>query len=368
MKSILLPFGNASAFASPSSHIAPPQHSKNDIPFWFMRQAGRYLPEYRKVRAKFPAFLDMCLDHNASTEVALQPLTRFDVSAAILFSDIMMLPHALGIKVHFVENRGPVLEKLLHDYNETKILNGSLNTKTLSQITQNIQTLKKSLPSHKGLIGFSGSPWTLLCYMLEGESSKNFANTIKFIYENELLALKIIHKLADFIATYLITQIEAGADIVQLFDSWAGILPDEHFTKFIIQPTQYIASTIKTAHPNIPIIGFAKAIGEKNKLYADLCNLNGVSLDQNIADNATAQDIIQRNTVIQGGINNILLTCDKSKVADKITAIVQKYKNFAATHNFKVIFNASHGLLPNTNIDTIKHLIESIKYHTSSIQ
>jgi len=218
------------------------------IPIWFMRQAGRYLAEYRQIRQHFASFTEMCLNRDAATTVALQPLEIFDLNAAIVFSDIMMLPHALGIEVDFVENKGPVLNRLFVDYDLNSLVQRDWHDNTLNSLNDSVKslcTVMRALhPSH-AIIGFSASPWTLFCYLTEGQGSRDFAAARRAVYENKQQSCTAIEYITQKIIEYLEQQIASGVEVIQLFDSWAGVLPYSLHNEWIIKPTATIVSSLK---------------------------------------------------------------------------------------------------------------------------
>ena len=238
-------------------------------PTWIMRQAGRYLPEYREIRSNAKNFLELCYTPKLASEVTLQPISRFDFDAAIIFSDILVIPDALGVKVEFVKNEGPKLKKISTD-SDLKNLRTQNIKSHLKPVFEAIAQVKSKLDSSKALIGFSGSPWTLACYMIEGGGSKNFELTRKTAIHDEKFFGRLIEILTESVITYLSHQIIAGADVVKLFDSWAGVLPPSQLRKWVIEPTKKIVSEIKKLHPEIPVICFPRGIGMTYKEFAKI--------------------------------------------------------------------------------------------------
>lgn len=322
-------------------------------PIWIMRQAGRYLPEYREIRSQIGSFLDLCYNPKMAAEVTLQPLRRFDLDAAIIFSDILVIPHALGVKVDFVKNEGPVLGKI-SALNELKI---SDIEKKLQPVFEALALTKSKLGKDKALIGFSGSPWTLACYMIEGGSSKNFEETRKTALQNEEYFSQLIDILIEAISIYLIAQIRAGADVVKLFDSWAGILPENDFQKWVINPTKKIIANVKKIHPNVPIICFPRGCGMLYENFAREVKSDALALDQNVKK-SWASDVLQNQMglVIQGNLDNHLLAFgSKFEIEKEVKKILEIFgkKPF--------IFNLGHGILPQTPIENMEFLVKLVR-------
>ena len=229
-------------------------------PIWMMRQAGRYLPEYREIRNKADNFLELCYNPKLASQITLQPINRFGFDGAILFSDILVIPDALGVKVEFVKSEGPKLQKITDEKSLSKLnLNNIKNH--LSRVFETIDITKSKLDKKTTLIGFSGSPWTVATYMVEGGGSKNFENVRTLAISNPQFFQKLINILIEAISIYLIAQIEAGVEVVKLFDSWAGILPEAEFEKWVIKPNKKIINNIQKKYPKIPIILFTRGSG-----------------------------------------------------------------------------------------------------------
>lgn len=228
----------------------------SQIPIWLMRQAGRYLPEYQKVRKSVGSFLELCYDVDKAVEVTLQPITRYNFDAAIIFSDILVLLDALNWDVRFEEQIGPILRQFekKEDFKYFK----DFDTRKINKVYEIISKVKAKLPKDSALIGFVGSPWTVMTYLLEGRGKKNFEIAPKFVYGNNILAQELIDFLTEKTIIHLIGQVNAGVDLVQLFDSWAGILGESEYNQFVIQPTKKIVRKLKEKFPSLPIIGFPK--------------------------------------------------------------------------------------------------------------
>ena len=325
--------------------ISPP-------PIWIMRQAGRYLPEYREIRSNVKNFLELCYTPKLASEVTLQPITRFNLDAAIIFSDILVIPDALGVKVEFVKNEGPKLGKF-----ELKNLKIENIENHLSPVFEALELTKSKLGKDKALIGFSGSPWTLACYMIEGGGSKNFELTREKAIGDEKFFAELIEILTQSIIKYLSAQIKAGADVVKLFDSWAGVLPPQQLRKWVIEPTKKIVSEIKKLHPQTPIICFPRGIGMNYEEFARSVAPHGLALDQNI-DKNWAKKNLQENIgqVVQGNLDNFLLAFGSKKEIEK--EVLEILKIFG---DQPFIFNLGHGILPETPIENVEFILKLIR-------
>lgn len=324
-------------------------------PIWIMRQAGRYLPEYRDARSKVKNFLDLCYNPKLASEITLQPIKRFDFDAAIIFSDILVIPDALGVKVDFAEGEGPRLGKF--ELKELKIENIS---KHLSPVFEAIELVKFKLDKSKSLIGFSGSPWTLACYMIEIEGSgrsKNFDLTRKTVIQNEEFFSQLIDILTKSVIEYLSLQIESGVDVVKIFDSWAGVLPPYQLRKWVIEPTKKIVDAIKKNHPQIPIICFPRGIGVSYEEFALEVKPHCLALDQNLERNWVKNNLqINQGLVIQGNLDNFLLAFGSKKEIER--EVLEILKDFS---DRPFIFNLGHGILPETPIENVELVLRLVR-------
>ncbi len=325
-------------------------------PIWIMRQAGRYLPEYRKIRSSVKSFLELCYKPELACEVTLQPIKRFDLDAAIIFSDILVVPDALGVKVDFVKNEGPKLEKISSDFDLKKLKIANIE-KHLSPVFEALRLTKSKLAEDKTLIGFSGAPWTLACYMVEGKGSKNFELTREMAIRNEKFFAELIEILTESIISYLSHQIKAGADVVKLFDSWAGILPPSQLQKWVIEPAKKIVSEIKKLHPQIPIICFPRAIGVNYIEFTRSVEPHGLALDQTIEKNWAKNNLQEKfDTVLQGNLDNFLLAFgSKKQIEDEVLQIIEGFGNKP------FIFNLGHGILPETPIENVELVMNLVR-------
>ena len=316
-------------------------------PIWFMRQAGRYLPEFKEIRRQNPDFIKLCLNERLSAEISLQPIRRFDLDAVIIFSDILMIPYGLGQKIEFKKGIGPILG----DLNLNVILNTKPNDfiEKLSPIYQAIKRVKKEVRD-KNLIGFVGAPWTLLMYMLNKKSPKNNFDMSKII-KNKSLMRELILKLEDIIFLHTKEQIKAGADIIQIFDSWAGLLPKDKLSEYCYIPTSKIIKNIKSLQT--PAICFPKGIGEN---YIDFCSAvepSCISIDYEVDPQWVKEKL--DGIPVQGGMDPKILLGDKEGIKKNIEKYLNTFKNYP------YIFNLGHGVLPETKPETIEYIIQIIR-------
>ena len=316
------------------------------VPFWFMRQAGRYLPEYREMRKDYSNFLDFCYTPDAATEVTLQPLRRFDMDAAILFSDILVIPDGLGQEVKFVKGEGPKLGSLeIGQLSQAKLL------PHLQPVFTAIKQIRSELADDKALIGFSGAPWTLACYMIEGQGSREFQIARQYAASEPQKFAQLIDILCESIIAYACEQIEAGIDVFQLFDSWAGVVPAAQFEDWVIAPTKRIVAGIKAKHPNTPIIGFAKGAGVNLSSYALHTGVDAIGVDQQ----QPLEPVKALGKVLQGNLDNVTLA------ASKQAALAHTQDILRIWDDIPFIFNLGHGFLPHTPIENVEAVVAEIK-------
>jgi uroporphyrinogen decarboxylase len=321
-------------------------------PFWFMRQAGRYLPEYRDIRKKSKNFLNFCYSPDLAVEVTLQPLKRYHMDAAILFCDILVVPDALGQKVQFIEGKGPVLEPL-RNINDIRQLSYENFHDHLSTVYETVSILAQEIPQKTALIGFAGAPWTVSVYMVEGRGGTNCNRILNWANEAPDDFQILIDLLTDITADYLIQQIKSGAEIIQIFDSWAGVLNDSNFNRWVIQPMQKISRKLKKSYPNVPIIGFPRNAGVLTETFVRETSLDGISLDQNFSVDWIAKTL-QPLTTVQGNLDNQMLITGGVELDLKVTKIL---KNLS---NGPFIFNLGHGILPQTPPENVGRVAELI--------
>ena len=321
--------------------------STSYTPIWFMRQAGRYLPEFREIRKKNQDFIKLCLNPDLVNEITLQPLKRFDIDAAIIFSDILMIPYGLGQKVEFKKGIGPVLE----DINLDEIINTDPVdfVQKLLPVYKGIEKVKNNL-KEKPLIGFVGAPWTLLLYMLNKGSPKNNFDFNK-INKDKFLINRLLKKLEEIICLHVDKQIESGANIIQIFDSWAGLLPKQELPNYCYIPILKITEHIKSK--NIPVICFPKGIG---KNYLDFCSIvtpDCISIDYEVDPKWIKEKL--KDMPIQGGLDPQILLRDKEEIKKN----TEKYLNIFKDYPY--IFNLGHGVLPEIKPETIEYVIQIIR-------
>jgi len=317
------------------------------VPIWFMRQAGRYLPEFREIRKNNPNFIKLCLNPDLVNEITLQPIKRFNLDAAIIFSDILIIPYGLDQKVEFKKGIGPILGDVNLDY----IINVSSDDfiKKLLPIYKGIEKVKNNL-KEKNLIGFVGAPWTLLLYMLNKESPKNNFDFNK-INKDKNLVNNLLKKIEEIICLHIDKQIEAGANIIQVFDSWAGLLPKKELPNYCYAPTYKIVEHVKSK--KIPVICFPKGIGES---YIDFCltvKPDCINIDYNIDPKWIKEKL--NGTPIQGGLDPKILLSDKEKIKKKTEYYLNIFKDYP------YIFNLGHGVLPETKPEIIEYLIKIVR-------
>ncbi|MAF97209.1 MAG: uroporphyrinogen decarboxylase [Micavibrio sp.] len=320
-------------------------------PFWFMRQAGRYLPEYRALRAEKGGFLAMAFDPKAACEITMQPIRRFEMDAAIIFSDILTIPMALGQHLEFVAGEGPKLGEL----NISKLkYDDDILQPVYEALSKTSAQLKAENYTNTALIGFSGAPWTVATYMIEGGSSKDFMKTKLFAYQQPDLFDELIEILTNSTAQYLIKQVEAGAETLQIFDSWAGALDAESFEKYSIEPIKKIISQVREKYPDIPIIGFPKGAGTGLIKFAKQTGITAIGLDSQTHPQWAAQNL-QSLMPVQGNLDPMMLMAGGEKM-QKAAALIME--NFASK---PYIFNLGHGIHKDTPIAHVEKLVETLR-------
>jgi uroporphyrinogen decarboxylase len=322
-------------------------------PIWLMRQAGRYLPEYRAIRERTKSFLELCFDPKLATEITLQPIRRFGFDAAILFSDILVVPHALGQRVTFVEGEGPRLDAL----NGPSAFGGlrrEIDHAKLTPVYETIARVKQELPEDVALLGFCGGPWTVATYMIAGCGTPDQLPARQFAYQHPKIFTKLIELLSDVSAAYLIRQFEAGVDAVQIFYSWAGVLPHDEFRKWCIEPSIRIAALLRHKFPKAKIIGFPRGAGTKLAQYVAEVPIDAIGLDWMI-EPAFARDQIQSRCPIQGNLDPLVLLAGGEPLDRAIDGILS---DFAAG---PFIFNLGHGVLPETPLAHVERLVERVR-------
>ncbi|MER8640467.1 uroporphyrinogen decarboxylase [Mesorhizobium sp. M1227] len=320
-------------------------------PLWMMRQAGRYLPEYRETRRRAGSFLDLCYDPDLAVEVTLQPIERFGFDASILFSDILVVPHALGRDVRFEEGRGPLLTPITAA--EIAALDGETFHVNLEPVYETVRRLRARLPDETTLIGFCGAPWTVATYMIAGHGTPDQAPARLFGYREPAAFLRLLKVLADHSAAYLIRQIEAGADVVQIFDSWSGVLDEASFELFCVEPVASIVRQVKAAHPNVPVIGFPKGAGDHYRSYRQKTGVTGLGLDWTVPLSSAKE--LQRDGAVQGNLDPLRLVAGGKALADGVGAILK------ALGDGPLIFNLGHGITPETPLAHVEQMVKLVR-------
>ncbi len=321
-------------------------------PFWLMRQAGRYLPEYRQVRAQGGSFLDLCYNPELAAEVTLQPIRRYAPDAAIIFSDILVVPHALGQLVDFEEGRGPVLEPVRPA--TLASLSAAGLRDHLAPVYEAIARVAQALPAEIALIGFAGGPWTVASYMVEGGTSRDFAALKGWAYADPDGFAALIDLLVEATVEHLCAQIEAGAEAVQIFESWAGILPAPGFARWCVEPVAAIVKRVKAAHPDIPVIAFPRGAGVLYQGYAEATGVDAVGLDTTVPTRWAAE-VLQPDTVVQGNLDPQLLVTGGAAMAEAARAII------AELNHAPFVFNLGHGVVPETPPEHVAELAAIIR-------
>jgi uroporphyrinogen decarboxylase len=322
-------------------------------PVWLMRQAGRYLPEYRAVREKAGDFLKLCFTPEFAAEVTLQPVRRFGFDAAILFSDILVIPHALGQSVWFVAGEGPRLDPITDRHGLAR-LKGELDQGALAPIYQTISEVKAKLSPDVALLGFCGAPWTVASYMIAGRGTPDQEPARLFAYGDPEAFAVLMDKLVEASASYLIRQLRAGVDAVQIFDTWAGVLPAEEFRRWCIEPTQRIIAKVRTQVPGAKIIGFPRGVGMGLLRYVEDVPVDAVGLDWTV-DLVFARDQIQWRMPVQGNLDPLALVAGGAALDRAIDKILQVFSEKP------FIFNLGHGILPQTPIAHVERMLARVR-------
>ena len=322
-------------------------------PIWLMRQAGRYLPEYRQIRGQAKGFLDFCFNADLAVEATLQPIRRFGFDGAILFSDILVIPHALGQKVSFLEGSGPQLEPIGNATDLARLSVAGVRDR-LAPVFDILRRLRRDLPAETTLIGFAGAPWTVASYMVEGRGGTGFAKAKRMAYGDPALFGHLIDLLVDVTVDYLAAQVEAGAEVLQIFDSWAGNLAESELRLWSLAPLGRIVARLKARHPDVPIILFPRGAGP---LYAEFARIPGVaalSLDNNIPL-AWAAAELQPHVALQGNLDPILLVAGGEAMRREVSRILE------SLGHGPLIFNLGHGILPETPPEHVGELVATVR-------
>lgn len=328
------------------------------MPIWMMRQAGRYLPEYRATRAEAGSFLDLCYNPELACEVTLQPIRRFGFDGSILFSDILVVPHALGQDVRFEEGVGPVLPPL--NVSEIKALVDRFEAEPeqfdahLDPVIETVRLLRASLPDEVTLLGFCGAPWTVATYMVGGRGSPDQAAARKFALKEPKVFDRLLSCLAEASVRYLARQIEAGADAVQIFDSWAGSLSPTGLDRYSVKPIAQIVRGLRAQHPDTPIIGFAKGAMHELGMFSEATGINAVGLDWTISVSAARRQL-GASMVTQGNIDPLLMTAGPDALDQAVDQMV------SGAAGLPHVANLGHGITPDGQIDQVHRFIERVR-------
>lgn len=320
-------------------------------PIWMMRQAGRYLPEYRETRAKAGSFLDLCYNPDFAVEVTLQPIRRFGFDASILFSDILVVPHALGRDLRFEEGRGPLMTPIKAE--EIAEIDASAFHVNLEPVYETVRRLRRELPEETTLLGFCGAPWTVATYMIAGHGTADQAPARLFTYANPVAMRALLQLLAERSAEYLIRQIDAGADAVQIFDSWSGVLDEATFKMCCVEPVAEIVRRVREVHPDTPIIGFPKGAGTLYQDYRQKTGVTALGLDWSVPWSQARA--LQREGAVQGNLDPMRLVAGGKALDEGVTAILRELGQGP------LVFNLGHGITPQTPIAHVERMIELVR-------
>lgn len=323
--------------------------SVQPAPLWLMRQAGRYLPEYRQLRVRAGGFLELCLTPELAAEATLQPVRRFGFDGAILFSDILIIAKALGRTVVFRDGDGPSLPAL----SNVDELGAHAETSVLTPVYTALSKVKAALPVSTTLLGFAGGPWTVAAYVIDGSGRTQFIKAQALANDDPAMLDAIIARLSDATAAHLIAQLDAGADAVQIFDSWAGLLPPEQFRRFVIAPTRQIVAAIHARHPTAPVIGFPRNAGVLYEAYFAETGVDAVCLDQTVSLNDARA--LQKHGPVQGNLDPAVLVAGGAALDRAVGAIL------AALGQRPFVFNLGHGILPETPLTHVERLVRLVR-------
>ena len=327
--------------------------SRRPPPIWMMRQAGRYLPEYRALREKAGSFLDLVFNSELAAEVTLQPVRRFGFDAAILFSDILVVPHALGQAVTFAAGEGPLLDPIT-DRTGFERLTSEIDHNALAPVYETIRRVKADLPPAVTLLGFCGAPWTVATYMVAGRGTPNQAPARMFAYHDAAAFDVLMDVLVEASASYLVRQLQAGADAVQIFDTWAGVLSPEQFARWCIAPTRRIVTMVRLQVPGAKIIGFPRGAGSQLPRYVTETGVDAAGLDWMI-DRDFARERVQSVVPVQGNIDPLALLAGGTALDRAIDAVIEAFAGGP------FIFNLGHGILPETPIAHVEQMLKRVR-------
>ena len=320
-------------------------------PIWMMRQAGRYLPEYREKRKEAGSFLDLCYNPDFAVEVTLQPIRRFGFDASILFSDILVVPHALGRDLRFEEGRGPLMTPINPE--EINEIDGEKFHVNLDPVYETVKRLRKELPDETTLLGFCGAPWTVATYMIAGHGTPDQAPARLFLYRNPQAMIALLDLLAEKSAEYLIRQIENGADAVQIFDSWSGVLDEVSFELCCVRPVAKIVELVRKAHPKTPIIGFPKGAGALYSSYRQKTGVTALGLDWSVP--LSQAQSLQQQGAVQGNLDPMRLVAGGKALDEGVDAIL------SGLGKGPLVFNLGHGITPQTPIEHVEQMVARVR-------
>jgi uroporphyrinogen decarboxylase len=322
-------------------------------PIWLMRQAGRYLPEYRALRARTGGFLELCLSPALAAEVTLQPIRRYGLDGAILFSDILVVPYGLGQAVSFREGEGPILEALDHGGDLARLAMDGFAGR-VAPIGETVRRVRAELPPSVTLIGFAGSPWTVSTYMIEGRSSREFGRIKAWLYRDPSALAALIDRLVEATVAYLELQIAAGVEAIQLFESWAGILPAPAFERWVVTPNAAIIAQLNARHPDIPVILFPRGAGANYQAVSRMAGLAGVGLDTTVPP-TWARQTFAPSMALQGNLDPLVLATGGAALAEEVRRIR------AALGSGPFVFNLGHGVVPETPPEHVAELVRLVR-------
>lgn len=320
-------------------------------PIWLMRQAGRYLPEYRATRAEAGSFLDLCYSPSFATEVTLQPIRRYGFDAAILFSDILVIPDALDRNVRFEEGHGPRLEPI--DAAGIAALNPEPVAERLTKVIEAVASIRAALPQETALIGFCGAPWTVATYMIAGHGTPDQAPARLFAYREPQAFQRLIDLLADLSAEYLVAQIDAGAEVVQIFDSWAGVLGENEFERYAARPVRRIVDSVRSQRPQAKVIAFAKGAGLLLRTYRQATNADAIGLDWTVPLSVARE--LQKDGPVQGNLDPLRVVAGGEALDEGIDAILE------VLGQGPLIFNLGHGITPQAKPEHVSQLVARVR-------
>ncbi len=320
-------------------------------PIWLMRQAGRYLPEYRETRKTAGSFLNLCYTPDFAVEVTLQPIRRYGFDAAILFSDILVVPDAMKRNVRFEEGRGPLLDPI--DVDGINALEAVMDATRLDPVIETVTRLRNELPYETTLLGFCGAPWTVATYMIAGHGTPDQAPARLFAYREPAVFSKLLDLLADVSADYLIRQLDAGADAVQIFDSWAGVLGEVEFEEFAVKPVRRMVDRIRSVHPEAKIIAFAKGAGLLLRDYRSGTDANAIGLDWSVPLSVAVE--LQKEGAVQGNLDPMRVVAGGNAIDEGVDRILQ------ALGQGPLIFNLGHGITPQADPENVTRLVNRVR-------